>query len=252
MPRCRSYGALSNEALLLQFGFVPSPALHGDASAALTLPERVFSDALRRGDADDTDAPPRTPALRAAREALLRQAGALGMGPDEEALFELVPGEAPVALLAVAGVIMLRSSTELALYEGGAAAAAVDGALRAAHAARARAFAGRLLRAAAREWCGAPGEDDPAGLLRREGDAGEGDAGGAAGAEAYIMLQPPAGAGGEEEPLVAVPTARVRAAAALRLGARAVFACAAAAAEHGGARVPLRLDGEEEESDDGA
>jgi hypothetical protein len=25
-----------------------------------------------------------------------------------------------------------------------------------------------------------------------------------------------------------------------------------AAAEHGGARVPLRLDGEEEESDDGA
>jgi hypothetical protein len=243
MRRRHSYGALSNEALLLQFGFVPSPALHGDAGVALTLPERVFADALRRGDADDGDAAPRTPALRAAREALLRQAGALGMDPDEEALFELTPGEAPSALLTVAGVVALRSSAELALYEGGAAAAAVDEALRTAHAARARAFAARLLRAAAREWCGPPSEDDPAGLMHREGDAA------GASAEAYIMMQP--ATSGDEESLVALPTARARAAAALRLGARAVFACAAAAAERA-PRVPLRLDGGEEEEEEEA
>lgn len=215
-PASRSYGALSNESLLLQFGFVPWPPLHGDAAALLALPESVFAEALLRGDAAGGE---REPAVAAAREALLQRAGALGMQPGEEAAFELRPGEAPEALLAVAGVVAVRSAREAALYD--TADAEGDAALKAEHAARAAAFAARLLRAAAAQWCGPPEADDPAGLMQ-PGAAPQADDDSAS---SFVTVPDGTGAA------LAVPRRRARAPAALRCATRAVFAAAAAAAE---------------------
>ena len=223
-PSSRSYGALSNESLLLQFGFVPWPPLHGDAAALLALPESVFAEALLRGDAAGGE---REPAVAAAREALLQRAGALGMAPGEEAAFELRPGEAPEALLAVAGVVAVRSAREAALYD--TAAGEGDAALKAEHAARAAAFAARLLRAAAAQWCGPPEADDPAGLMQPGAapQAEDDDA-----TSSFVTVPDGTGAA------LAVPRRRARAAAALRSATRAVFAAAAAAAERA-TDVPL-------------
>ena len=230
-PACAlSYGALSNEALLLQFGFVPSPPLHGDVAALLALPERVFEDALLRGDS--AGGVSREPAVAAAREALMRRAGALGMAEGEEAAFELRPGEAPEAMLAVAGVVAIRSAAEAALYDAAGGAAADEA--RREHAARAAAFAARLLRAAAAQWCGPPEGDDPAGLMAgaapHAGDDG-------------VFVTVPDGRGA----LLAVPRTRAAAAAALRCATRAVFAAAAVAAERA-TEVPLRVWGDDDDA----
>jgi hypothetical protein len=147
-----SYGALSNEALLLQFGFVPSPGLHAHACLELTLPESAFADALRRRGASG-DA-----RVAEAREALLLGAGALGMAPGEEALFCVSAAEAPAELMAVCGAICLSTPLELAAYErlqaAGDAGADVAEPAGLEHAQRSRALAAQLLRAAAAQWCG--------------------------------------------------------------------------------------------------
>ena len=230
-----SYGALSNEALLLQFGFVPSPPLHGDVAALLALPESVFADALLRGDGGGGA---REPAVAAARETLMVRAGALGMAEGEEAAFELRPGEAPESMLAVAGVVAIRSAAEAALYDTAGSsvppgAAAAD-ALRRVHAARAAAFAARLLRAAAAQWCGPEEDDDPAGLIAGAAPHAGGDDDG-------VLVTVPDGSGS----LLAVPRTRARAAAALRCATRAVFAAAAVAAERA-TEVPLCVWGDDD------
>jgi hypothetical protein len=212
---------------------VPSPPLHGDAAALLALPESVFVDALLRGD---TAGGAREPAVAAAREALMRRAGALGMAEGEEALFELRPGEAPESMLAVAGVVAIRSAAEVVLYDtaGGSAPpeAAVADVLRREHAARAAAFAARLLRAAAAQWCGPAEGDDPAGLMAGKAPhAGDDDEG------AFVTVTDGNGS------LVAVPRSRARAAAALRCATRAVFVAASVAAERA-IEVPLCLWGD--------
>ena len=210
---------------------MPSPPLHGDAAALLALPESVFADALLRGDAAGGA---REPAVAAAREALMRRAGALGMAEGEEAAFELRPGEAPESMLAVAGVVAIRSAAEAALYDtaGGSAppeAAAAD-VLRREHAARAAAFAARLLRAAAAQWCGPVEGDDPAGLMTEAAPHAADDA--------FVTV--PVGNGS----LVAVPQSRARVAAALRCATRAIFAAAAVAAERA-TEVPLCVWGDD-------
>ena len=208
---------------------MPSPPLHGDAAALLALPESVFADALLRGDAAGGA---REPAVAAAREALMRRAGALGMAEGEEAAFELRPGEAPESMLAVAGVVAIRSVAEAALYDtaGGSAPPEADD-LRREHAARAAAFAARLLRAAAAQWCGPAEGDDPAGMM-------PGAAPHAADDDAFVTV--PVGNGS----LVAVPRSRARVAAALRCATRAVFAAAAVAAERV-TEVPLCVWGDD-------
>ena len=228
----RSYGALSNEALLLQFGFVPSPPLHGDATALLALPESVFVDALLRGDAAGGERPP---AVAAARQELLRRAGALGMAAGDDAAFQLRPGAAPESMLAVAGVVAVRNAAEAALYDAPGPAGSGDAAVRAEHASRAAAFAARLLRAAAAQWCGPADDDDPAGVMSPAGmPQNDGEGGGDA--DDYVALPDASGAA------LAVPRRRARAAAAMRRATRAVFAAAAAAAERA-TDVPLHLDG---------
>ena len=211
---------------------MPTPPLHGDCSALLALPESVFADALQRGD---SGAPARDPEVSSKREALLRRAGALGMAPGEEAAFELRLGEAPDAMLAVAGVVAVRTAREAALYDTVMSAPGDDAAaVRAEHAARAAAFAARLLRAAAAQWCGPPEADDPAGVMQ-PGVAPQSD-GEDDGGDNYVTVPDGSGAA------LAVPRRRAYAAAALRCATRAVFAAAALAAERA-TEVPLMLDG---------
>ena len=157
-----TYGALSNVQLLLQFGFVPSPALHADSVVELTIPELVILDALASHPVNDA-------AVDGLRRSLLTDAGALNMQPGEQIVFEVKPCAAPETLMAVCGAIALKTEQEWRLYsatgEGEGTPAGVD------HAARTRTLASSVLDVAAQRWCGdcPPQPDVPADdtLVRR-------------------------------------------------------------------------------------
>ena len=140
-----TYGPLSNVQLLMQFGFVPSPALHAGSVVELTIPESVILGALARHPVTDA-------AIDSLRRSLLTDAGALNMQPDEQIVFEVKPCAAPETLMAVCGAIALRTDQEWRLYsatgDGDGTPAGVD------HAARTRALASSVLDVAAQRWCG--------------------------------------------------------------------------------------------------
>jgi hypothetical protein len=68
-----SYGRLSNEELLLGYGFVPRPRLHADCRAGFALPASVFTRGL---DALSAECPA-PPDVEASRRQLLSRLGAL-------------------------------------------------------------------------------------------------------------------------------------------------------------------------------
>jgi len=148
-----SYGPLSNEQCLLQFGFVPTPSLHADCLVELTIPEAVIIDALARCPAD-------TASVDSKRRNLLFAAGALGMQEGEQALFEVRPCAAPEALMAVCGAIALRTEADTQMYEACTDAGGEPAGQQ--HASRARALACSVLTSAAQQWCGQrPKQDEP-------------------------------------------------------------------------------------------
>ena len=151
-----TYGPLSNVQLLLQFGFVPTPALHQDSVVELTIPESVILGALDRSPVSDA-------AVDGCRRSLLTDAGALNMLQGEQMVFEVKPCFAPEALMAVCGAIALQTDVEWRLYsstddEGEQAPAGGE------HAARAQALASSVLEVAAQRWCGdcPPMPEEPA------------------------------------------------------------------------------------------
>lgn len=145
-----TYGELSSDQLLLQYGFVPNDALHPHARLSLSLPAHLFRESLARAAAG----------LGAGgSERLRRLAGACGLGPeggeDEDVLFIVTPREAPRALLALCGAATLREA-EAASYFDGDETVSDEG-----HARRARALAASLLAQAADEWVGEDAGEEP-------------------------------------------------------------------------------------------
>jgi hypothetical protein len=140
-----TYGELSSEQLLLQYGFVPSDALHVGSRLQLTLPLGAFKDgilraALRAGGAS----------VSAALAQLLSDCGLAGeQGEADQLLFQVCPRAAPPPLLALCGAMTLEAPDAAAYVSAGAGAHCLE-----AHAARARALAARTLEQAALTWVG--------------------------------------------------------------------------------------------------
>jgi hypothetical protein len=111
-----TYGNLSNEALWLWYGFVPTPPSHAGCAVAFTLPESSLRGGLASVAKDDSEE------ATVAREDLLVRSGAFDAagvneaGGQERALqFEVKLGERPKVLAGIAGLMCCTEDEALAV-----------------------------------------------------------------------------------------------------------------------------------------